>query len=80
MKTTFKFISLFLAAALPSTFAAEIVGADLPAALESFNIFAALVASLVLMTVFADYNRTALRTKRLVTRAEAPKATNPLAA
>lgn len=55
MKTTLKFLAFFLAAALPSSFAAELAGAELPAALDSLSLFSAFVASVVLLTLFSDY-------------------------
>lgn len=57
MNTSLKIIALALAAALPGTLAIELFGGALPAGLNSMTVFAALVASLVLLTALTDYFR-----------------------
>lgn len=79
MKTSLKFLALFFAAALPSTFAAELAGADLPAAFDSLHVFSAFVATLVLLTLFSDYSATP-RLSRSAATATLAKAEHPLAA
>lgn len=58
MKTTLKLLALFFAAALTTTFAADLAGAHLPAALDPLSVFCAFVGSTAVLTVFSDYHRT----------------------
>ena len=79
MKTTLKVLALFLAAALPSSFAAELAGAHLPAALDAGNVFLAFVSTLVVLTMLSEYSP-APRLTRTAVAAALPQAEHPLAA
>ena len=60
MKTSsLKVLSLFTAALLPGTIAAEFAGFPVPAGMDSMSAFAAFVVTLVIMIAFADYSRVA---------------------
>ena len=59
MKTSLKFLSLFLAASLPAVLAAEFVGVSLPAGFDANSAFVAFVVSLVILTAHGDYSRKA---------------------
>jgi hypothetical protein len=59
MKTSLKFLSLFLAASLPGALAAEFAGVALPAGFDATSAFAAFVVSLIILTAHGDYSRRA---------------------
>lgn len=81
MKTTLKFLALFLAAALPTALAADTFGLALPVALEATHLLAAFAATLVVLIAFSDYGRAAARRHYLASLARStPRATHPLAA
>jgi hypothetical protein len=82
MKTSLKFVPLFLAVSLPSAFAVELAGVSLPTGLDSFTAFAAFVASLVIMVAWSDYSQPRRQTisAAVATSPSAQKAAHPLAA
>ncbi len=79
MKTFLKASALGFAAALPTVFAAEILGVSLPAVLKSGPVFGLLVATLLVLTVVSDYAPASALPTRKVT-ARRGKAAHPLAA
>jgi len=86
MKTSLKFLALFLSAALPGAVAAELAGLDLPGSLGIGSVFGAFVMTLIVLTVFSDYASAAGSGKRLARRTgtvatpAAEKSAHPLAA
>lgn len=59
MKTSLKVLSLFTAALLPGSVAAEFAGVPVPTGLDPTSAFVAFVVTLVALTAFADYSRVA---------------------
>ncbi len=84
MKTSLKFLALFLSAALPGAVAAELAGVALPASLGLGPVFGAFVMTLVVLTLCHDYAEPAeRRTRPARTGAATPaaeKSAHPLAA
>lgn len=77
MKTSLKFLTVFSAIAVPSTFAAELAGVSLPSSFDSGAAFMAFVITFVTATAFSDY----ARPKRSSVLLPVPaKAAHPLAA
>lgn len=80
MKTSLEVLSLFLAAAVPSSLAVEFVGFNLPAALDATTVFGAFVVSLIALTALADYSRSFKPLLATAPRRASRKAVHPLAA
>ena len=85
MKTSLKFLALFLSAALPGAVAAELAGLALPAALGLGPVFGAFVMTLVVLTLCHDYADAAGSGERPLRRTgpaavAAEKSAHPLAA
>jgi hypothetical protein len=59
MNTSLKTASLVFAFGLVMALSAQLCGATLPAAIDSVQMFAGFVASVLLLTVFSDYSRQA---------------------
>jgi hypothetical protein len=78
MKNSLKLLSLFAAAAVPSTLALEIAGLDLPPYFDPGSTFGLFVFSLVTLIAVSDYTHTLK--PRTVRALLANKAANPLAA
>lgn len=85
MKTSLKFLALFLSAALPGAVAAELAGLALPASLGLGPVFGAFVMTLVVLTLCHDYAEPAVRRARpartgAAATPAAEKSAHPLAA
>jgi hypothetical protein len=82
MKTSLKFVPLFLAVSLPSALAAEFAGMQLPTGLDPLTAFAAFVASVVVMLAWSDYSRAGRVTipATVAAHRSPEKAAHPLAA
>ena len=89
MKNSLKILSLFLAASVPSTIAAEFAGLVVPAPFDTLHVFAAYVMTISLLTMVSDYAKPAtsliVRTPQAAkpgrrSLAPADKATHALAA
>lgn len=89
MKNSLKILSLFLAASVPSTIAAEFAGLVVPAPFDTLHVFAAYVTTISLLTMVSDYAKPAtspvLREPLAAKPGRCPvrpadKATHPLAA
>ena len=81
MNTTLKFLALSLAAAVPAALAAETAGLALPSAFDVTTLVGAFAVTLVLLTAFADYARTARRHRYLAAASRAtPRHAHPYAA
>lgn len=81
MKTILKLTSLFAAACIPSAFAAELAGLNLPAGLDPLSAFAAFVLSTVALSFATDYSRRPrLALASPAVAPVAPKAAHALAA
>ena len=81
MKTFLKFLALFSAAGVPATFATEVAGLSLPPAFSPLHVFALFVGSLVLLTAFSEYSRSARARATIVHVVnDSEKSAHPLAA
>ena len=82
MKTSLKVLALFTAASVPSAFAMELTGVDLPASFAPLAAFSAFVVSWVTLVAFTDYARPRPRLVESAVTQRAPfaKAPHPLAA
>ena len=83
MKKSLKLLSLFLAASVPGTIAAEFAGLPIPAPFDTLHVFAAYVMSLVLLTGVTEYAqpvKLAVIEPRLRPLVAANKASHALAA
>ena len=82
MKTSLTVLSLVFAAAVPSSFAAEFAGVQLPAALEPSTAFGAFFVTAMALIAFADYGRSARArlAKTGTSRTSRDLAVHPLAA
>ena len=84
MKTKLALLAATFATALPASLAADSAGVALPPVLDSLHLLGAFAASLVLLTVFADYGRGRARfagsTRHVAPAAPRAKAAHALAA
>lgn len=81
MNTLLKITSFILAAAVPATFAADVFGFALPTVVDPLHVFSALVASLTMLTLHAEYRSRSNLSDRVYARHVAARCCRfPLAA
>lgn len=80
MKTSLTLLAIVTAIAAPAAFASELAGYRLPTVMQADHLFAAFVATVLLLTFLRDYARPAGASSRTGLALRRLKSAHPLAA